>query len=88
MIMKEKENVETLASKYTHLILNECLGGIYDSEIFKPIYDRLIEFAGAIEHHLSARINVEDGMAKLVENQQDMPPEFIKAVDDNFDELI
>ena len=37
-------------------------------------------------HHLSSE--PADGMAKLVENQEDMPAEFSKAVDEHFDELI
>ena len=31
---------------------------------------------------------VGDGISKLIENQEDIPPEFSKAVDEHFDELI
>jgi len=86
--MEKKESVETLARKYKEIFREDLYDFVWDDIIDQQMINFLIEFAGAIEHHLSARINVEDGMAKLVENQQDMPPEFIKAVDDNFDELI
>jgi len=56
--MNKSETIKTLAKKYTE-IFQEHHGFNYNSPSDQYMINLLIEFAGAIEHHLSSEQAVE-----------------------------
>jgi len=57
--MKKNENIKTLAEKYKEIFQKEVYDFNRGGPVDRHLVGFLIEFAGAIEHHLSSERAVE-----------------------------
>ena len=64
--MKKNENIKTLAEKYKEIFQKEVYDFNRGGPVDRHLVGFLIEFAGAVEHHLSSEQPLKTGGLKEV----------------------